>query len=850
MLQQILNGCALDPSDSLDQKSALFQTCLEAVLPLCNETSAAQDTKELLSEYINSAGEVPSYAPFVGAANRALLQLSALNVPGLVGPKDSEDHQNIIFHHNDKPVRQLHQGVESCRKPDVVIVSWDTARKAKTDGDLYCKQDLYTKLVCSKPDGNFQWKDVLSTIEFKYTKRRPGFCPPPPLHYNIASAPQNPHYMEYPFNKSQSPADSDSEPESDDKSPIKRPPIRRNTGSAQRESESDDELESPIKRPPIRRETGSAQRSNDLRGAFEQNKSQSPKEMGLNEPNRASQRTAPKRASERIKSQGKGEWTLKEPRRASDQNRSQGELKRNSDHLVLPESSNKRSKKDNGDPTKKDSVKSDPQTADAMIQNGLYVAEMFAAHVARSYVVSYIVVDDMIYMWRFDQEDTIQFAGINFIQDLPRFLVLLLALQRMQYTQWGFHPLFEPEPGFSGPVYVDDPKLGQVDLEFDFDSDDVCSSHFGLRGRATTVLPVKSQALSQLLGSCEHPNKPSAVDPPHTCPNHTCPNEPSAINPTPHTSCKASELGTDPPPPPPGPPPHNTSTDMVAKLYWPEESRLSEPEILVKVQAIAEHDSRVKGHVPDMVWFHKFDETSTTHIRKALEMNNAAEGSRVFYVIVFRRLEPITSLSDPEFRDAWWQIVVCHYILWKGGVYHRDISPSNLMFYRLPCGHVIGVLNDYDLSSIQDDCARGNERTGTVPFMSIDLLTLSGLDGAVEHMYWHDAESFVWVFVWVCLRYKNGKLRRKRRLPFDEWLKVDAPSCAMLKSHFLLVERRKYTRLRASASHQENWILAQAFLKLVCLCYVKEEELAGDFFDAENVFQTWLRGPIESMTTS
>ncbi|KAG2744858.1 hypothetical protein P692DRAFT_20742868 [Suillus brevipes Sb2] len=369
----------------------------------------------------------------------------------------------------------------------------------------------------------------------------------------------------------------------------------------------------------------------------------------------------------------------------------------------------------------------------------------------------------MTYMWCFDQEDTIQFAGINFIQDLPRFLVLLLALQRMQYTQWGFHPLFEPEPGFSGPVYVDDPKLGQVDLEFDFDSDDVCSSHFGLRGRATTVLPVKSQALSQLLRSCEHPNKPSAP-------------------------------GTDPPPPGP---PHNTSTDMVAKLYWPEESCLSEPEILVKVQAIAEHDSRVKGHVPDMVWFHKFDETSTTHIRKALGMSNAAEGSCVFYVVVFRRLEPITSLSGPEFRDAWWQIVICHYILWKGGVYHRDISPSNLMFYRLPCGHVIGVLNDYDLSSIQGDCARGNECTGTVPFMSIDLLTLSGLDGAVEHMYWHDAESFVWVFVWVCLRYKNGKLRRKCRLPFDEWLKVDAPSCAMLKSHFLLVERRKYTRLRA-----------------------------------------------------
>lgn len=50
MLQSILAGCALDPSESLD-RSALFQTCLEAVLPLCNETTgAAQDIKGLLSD--------------------------------------------------------------------------------------------------------------------------------------------------------------------------------------------------------------------------------------------------------------------------------------------------------------------------------------------------------------------------------------------------------------------------------------------------------------------------------------------------------------------------------------------------------------------------------------------------------------------------------------------------------------------------------------------------------------------------------------------------------------------------------------------------------------------------------
>ncbi|KAG1784623.1 uncharacterized protein HD556DRAFT_1251073 [Suillus plorans] len=246
---------------------------------------------------------------------------------------------------------------------------------------------------------------------------------------------------------------------------------------------------------------------------------------------------------------------------------------------------------------------------------------------------------------------------------------------------------------------------------------------------------------------------------------------------------------------------------MVAKLFWPEEARLSEPEILAKVQAIAERDSWVKGHVPDMVWFHRFDETSTARIRKALGMDHNTQGSRVFYIIVFRKLQPITDLSGPEFRDAWWQIINCSYclltvtlghrILWEGGVYHRDISPSNLMYYRLLCGRVIGVLNDYDLSSIQDDCARGNERTGTVPFMAIELLTVSAIDGAVEHVYRHDAESFIWVFVWVCLRYKDGKLRRKPRGRLDQWLKADAPTCCALKSHFLLMVRHE-SRTRPS----------------------------------------------------
>ncbi|KAG2062874.1 hypothetical protein BDR04DRAFT_946288, partial [Suillus decipiens] len=187
------------------------------------------------------------------------------------------------------------------------------------------------------------------------------------------------------------------------------------------------------------------------------------------------------------------------------------------------------------------------------------------------------------------------------------------------------------------------------------------------------------------------------------------------------------------------------------KLYWPEETRQSEPDILNEVYKIARTDPDVRGHVPELVWFHKFKETSTSKIRVALglkDADQAEQGSRVLYIIIFRKLIPITTLSGEEFITAWWQVVKCHRALWKGGVLHRDVSPSNLMVYRLR-GQYLGVLNDYDLSSFKRDGPRGLERTGTVPFMAANLLTPAAIAGKVEHVYAHDAESLIWVLTWV-----------------------------------------------------------------------------------------------------
>jgi hypothetical protein len=101
-------------------------------------------------------------------------------------------------------------------------------------------------------------------------------------------------------------------------------------------------------------------------------------------------------------------------------------------------------------------------------------------------------------------------------------------------------------------------------------------------------------------------------------------------------------------------------------------------------------------------------------------------------------------------------------------------------------GNRMGVLNDYDLSSLANvQGPQGNERTGTVPFMARELLTEEGQRGKVKHIYRHDLESFMWVFAWICLRYRQGVLLPRRLRPLDEWATLGAIACGEKKLVFL-----------------------------------------------------------------
>lgn len=109
-----------------------------------------------------------------------------------------------------------------------------------------------------------------------------------------------------------------------------------------------------------------------------------------------------------------------------------------------------------------------------------------------------------------------------------------------------------------------------------------------------------------------------------------------------------------------------------------------------------------------------------------------------------------------------------------GKVLHRDLSESNLMLRRLKNGTVIGVLNDWDMSSRVDEAGFAiptitKHLIGTLPFMARQLLSRRRLKP--KHLYWHDLESFFYILIWAAIVY-DFKTKSRRPLAEDSLLNM------------------------------------------------------------------------------
>jgi hypothetical protein len=400
-----------------------------------------------------------------------------------------------------------------------------------------------------------------------------------------------------------------------------------------------------------------------------------------------------------------------------------------------------------------------------------------------------IPVDDVAYVWWYDNEGTIQSHGINFVQDLPYFLVLLLCFERFSPKDWGIISTFKSVglPGHdANRCLLSFPStLSLSDIQVEINCTDKIWDHFGIVGRATQILPAHSQSKD------------------------------------PRDSDKSLE-----------------DMELVVKVNWSEASRAGEAEIIEKAHQIAKWDDHVNGHIPDMICSHDFNEYSTKRIREALGI--ASEGHLVLRVLLFRRLYPITDLTGEEFWKAFWECFLCectsalcfnvltrlpvlgHYRLWTSGVEHNDISVKNLMYDK--DNENRGILNDYDLAHLNGQQRPScTERTGTMPFMALDLLA----DGKIERRYRHDCESFAWVLLWICCRYKNGK--EIKNPPLREFITHNYRRCFEKKLSSFSTRQK----MKATNSYKDFWDASVALVRHFVVKHVSREDNTPEPVDLE-----------------
>ncbi|TRM69021.1 hypothetical protein BD626DRAFT_4118, partial [Schizophyllum amplum] len=290
---------------------------------------------------------------------------------------------------------------------------------------------------------------------------------------------------------------------------------------------------------------------------------------------------------------------------------------------------------------------------------------------------------------------------------------------------------------------------------------------------------------------------------------------------------------------------------LVVKIYWPDASRQSEVDLVDEVLEAASEcgDLVTPEHMPRIFATQDYEELKTDRIRGLLNIHyrtskvsskegyvqseSQVVGSRVLRLVVSEILHNAEeALQQPLrcFMTVFFESQKCHFNAWRYGIHHNDLSLPNLMWrYDMESKRVTGVLNDWDLGvGKKSRHADHGGVTGTVPFMSIDLLDHPL--GGTPHLYRHDLEAMTWILTWAFLVYRRipreeasatfdqgvtPRARQRADMPSElrDWLINDYATCARNKTHFLgsLV----YRPPEPAEDFQEGWKLTVKLLYLL-----------------------------------
>ncbi|KAJ7162263.1 hypothetical protein C8R46DRAFT_848375, partial [Mycena filopes] len=224
----------------------------------------------------------------------------------------------------------------------------------------------------------------------------------------------------------------------------------------------------------------------------------------------------------------------------------------------------------------------------------------------------------------------------------------------------------------------------------------------------------------------------------------------------------------------------------VVKWTWPAKGPTPEASLIKTATDLATSsgDTWVLNHLPIILHAEQqdFEEEDSSQRRPSDHFDDDHE-LRVLRILVQEELFPITDLTTAdELGQAFHGIFKCYRWLYeKAHLMHRDISRNNSMFRRIN-GKVYGVLNDFDLAVIRSDLtlSTSNHRTGTAPYMALDLLKSNP---PPLHIVRFDLESLYYVFAYIVCQYHEGK--KIANPPFDKWDHLSAEDLYDRKVAFL-----------------------------------------------------------------
>ena len=231
----------------------------------------------------------------------------------------------------------------------------------------------------------------------------------------------------------------------------------------------------------------------------------------------------------------------------------------------------------------------------------------------------------------------LQLDGIDFIRDLPRFLVLLFAFQRFELIDWGVITELNP-----GAVLAHNPNP-----TISTDKRQSRSARLKLDARAkevpTCTLETRFFDPDSIGGqACDDWNN-IEIDF-----NDWLSHKPHCLG-----GRATAVLGSSNPD-------DARHGDLACKISFPEIARENEGEIIEGLRREIEEDGETRDlskHLPDVLMYGDMGRYGTQRIRSLLKI--PIEGCRTLRVLVSKKMSPLTCLAGSQFVKAWLEVVKC-----------------------------------------------------------------------------------------------------------------------------------------------------------------------------------------------